>query len=203
MYQYYPKQHFYDPEISCESLIHNLKVLLNKMISYQAANYLSVQNTPLQREEKHMSNKIFIVHGHDNEAIHEMARTLEKAGLEAIILCEQPDRGLTIIEKIEQYTDVDFAVVLYTQCDIGRSKTASAGREKFRARQNVVFEHGYLIGKLGRDHVCALVKGDVETPGDISGVIYVPMDEHGAWKMHLASNMQNIGLSVDMNKFCR
>ncbi len=73
LYQYYPKQHFYDPEISCESLIHNLKVLLNKMISYQAANYLSIQNTPLQREEKHMSNKIFIVHGHDNEAIQEMA----------------------------------------------------------------------------------------------------------------------------------
>lgn len=77
------------------------------------------------------------------------------------------------------------------------------GQEKFRARQNVVFEHGYLIAKLGRDHVCAMVKGEVETPGDISGVVYIPMDAPGAWKMQLALNMQNIGLDVDMNKFCR
>ena len=32
---------------------------------------------------------------------------------------------------------------------------------KPRARQNVVFEHGYLIGKLGRNKVCALVKEEV------------------------------------------
>lgn len=203
LYQYFAEQHFYDPDISGESLIHNLKILLNKMISYQAVSYPPIQNTLTQREVKQMSNKVFIVHGHDNEAIQEMARTFEKAGLEAIVLREQPDGGLTIIEKIEQYTDVDFAVVLYTQCDIGRTKTAPVDQEKSRARQNVVFEHGYLIGKLGRAHVCAVVKGDVETPGDISGVVYVPMDEHGAWKMRLACNMQDIGLSVDMNKFCR
>ena len=66
---------------------------------------------------------------------------------------------------------------------------------------NVVFEHGSFIGKLGRDHVCAFVKGDVETPGDLSGVLYVPMDKAGAWKMSLASNMKAVGLPVDMNKF--
>ena len=203
LYQYYAEQHFYDPEISGESLLHNMRVLLNKMISYQAVNYPPVQRVEVKKEAKKMSNKVFIVHGHDNEAIQEMARTLEKADFEAIVLREQPDGGLTIIEKIEQYSDVDFAVVLYTQCDLGRTKGVPAEQERYRARQNVVFEHGYLIGKLGRDHVCAVVKGDVETPGDISGVVYVPMDEHGAWKMRLARNMQDIGLPVDMNKFCR
>lgn len=96
-----------------------------------------------------------------------------------------------------------FAVILYTECDIGRDKESPVENEQYRARQNVVFEHGYLISKLGRDHVCALVKGDVETPGDISGVLYVPMNANGAWKMRLARNMQDVGLSVDMNKFCR
>lgn len=203
LYQYYAEQHFYDPEISGESLRHNMRVLLNKMISYQAVKYPPVQRIESKNEVKQMSNKIFIVHGHDNEAIQEMARTLEKADLKPIILREQPDGGLTIIEKIEQYSDVDFAVVLYTQCDLGRAKGVGVEQEKYRARQNVVFEHGYLIGKLGRNHVCALIKGDVETPGDISGVVYVTMDEHGAWKMQLARNMQDIGLPVDMNKFCR
>ena len=48
--------------------------------------------------------------------------------------------------------------------------------------------------------VCALVKGNVETPGDISGVVYIPMDENGAWKMQLCKNMQAAGLTVDANK---
>lgn len=59
----------------------------------------------------------------------------------------------------------------------------------------------FFIGKLGRDHVCALVKGEVETPGDLSGVVYVSMDKAGAWKLDLAKNMKVVGLPVDMNKF--
>ena len=204
LYQYSRDFGFYDPDITGETLQFNLRKLTNKMMSYQAVHYPpKIQPRQSVPEVRTMSKKVFIVHGHDNEAILEMARTLEKDDFEAIILREQPDGGLTIIEKIEQYTDVDFAVVLYTQCDLGRAKAMTVEQERYRARQNVVFEHGYLIGKLGRDHVCALVKGDVETPGDISGVVYVPMDEHGAWKMRLARNMQDIGLPVDMNKFCR
>ena len=150
--------------------------------------------------ERIVSNRVFIVHGHDNTAKIETARTLEKAGFKAIILHEQSDGGLTIMEKIEKYTDVDFAVVLYTECDKGRAKDASVDDERFRARQNVVFEHGYLIEKLGRNKVCALVKGSVETPGDISGVVYTAMDSAGAWKFQLFKNMKEAGLNVDFNK---
>ena len=202
LYQYYPDQHFYDPEVSGESLAHNIKNIHNKLITYQAQNYPPERIAHSGNVELKCGKKVFIVHGHDNAAIHEMARTLEKGGFDPIILREQPDDGLTIIEKIEQYTDVGYAVVLYTQCDLGRAKGSPAGQERYRARQNVVFEHGYLIGKLNRNRVCALVKGDVETPGDISGVVYVPMDEDGAWKIRLARNMKSAGLDVDMNKFC-
>lgn len=145
-------------------------------------------------------NKVFVVHGHDDAATQEVARILEKAGLEAIILREQASGGSqTIIEKIETNTDVAFAVVLYTPCDFGRAKEQKV--EQGRARQNVVFEHGYLMGKLGRSHVCPLVKGSVETPGDISGVVYIPMDDNGAWKFALAKEMKSAGLAIDANKF--
>lgn len=150
-----------------------------------------------------MNNKVFIVHGHDNEAKLEVARTLKNGDFEPIILHEQPDSGRTIIEKIERFADVSYAVVLYTECDLGRDKNDSVDDERFRARQNVVFEHGYLIGKLGRDRVTALVKGNVETPGDISGVVYTEMDKAGAWKMQLARNMQDVGLDIDMNTILR
>lgn len=199
LYQYYEEQHFYDPDIFGESLTHNIRKLLNKMLAYQAKNRtinLTNHNDSFQAQQ---SSKVFIVHGHDSTAKIEMARTLEKLGLEAIILHEQADLSQTIIEKIEKYSDVGFAVVLYTECDLGRGKEEPPEKERFRARQNVIFEHGYLIGKLGRDRVCAIVKGDVDTPGDISGMIYVKMDHEGAWKIRLCKNMKAIGLNVDMN----
>lgn len=155
----------------------------------------------VEKEGTEMSNKkVFIVHGHDKLAETEVARFIEKFDLEAIILHEQPNSGKTIIEKIEANSDVQYAVVLYTPCDMGRAKEASVDEERARARQNVVFEHGYLIGKLGRDKVSALVKGDIEKPGDISGVVYISMDDIGAWKTELAREMKSAGLEVDMNK---
>lgn len=148
---------------------------------------------------KNMKQRVFIVHGHDDAAKIEMARTIEKMGFEAIILHEQPNLGMTIMEKIAAYSDVAFAIILYTECDLGRDKNSNVEEEKYRARQNVVFEHGYLIGKLSREKVAAFVKGDVETPGDISGVVYTEMDSLGAWKQELARDMKAAGLDVDFN----
>lgn len=156
-------------------------------------------NLNYKQEMVDVGNKIFIVHGHDETAKITVARFLEKAKFNPIILHEQANLGKTIIEKLDYYTNVDFAIVLYTECDLGRAKEESIDEEKFRARQNVVYEHGYLIGKLGREKVFALVKGNVETPGDISGVVYTPMDDAGAWKMDLVRDMRAVGLSIDMN----
>lgn len=141
--------------------------------------------------------KVFIVHGRDNEAKQEVSRFIEKLGLEAIILHEQASVGMTIIEKIEHYSnDADFALVLYTACDHGRGVHESNVSPKNRARQNVVFEHGYLMAKLGRENVCSLVKGDIETPNDISGVVYVTLDPLGAWKTEVAKELKACGYAI-------
>lgn len=142
-------------------------------------------------------SKVFIVHGRDDLAKVSAARFIEKLGLTAVILHEQVNGGMTIIEKIEANTNVGFALVLYTPCDSGG---LVGDPPKPRARQNVVFEHGYLIAKLGRGNVCALVKGSVEVPNDISGVVYVPLDEHNAWHLALAKELRNAGYDIDMNK---
>lgn len=142
--------------------------------------------------------KVFIVHGQDETVKLDVARFIEKLGFEAIILHEQVSSGKTIIEKIEEFSNVGFGVVLYTPCDIGAKKDDEKNLQP-RARQNVVFEHGYLIAKLGRRNVCALVKGKTEIPNDISGVVYVPFDEHKAWKIALAKELRNSGYDVDMN----
>jgi len=156
------------------------------------------QNSPAPRlVSARNKRKVFIVHGRDNEAKQEVSRFIEKLGLEAIILHEQASSGMTIIEKIEHYSsDADFAIVLYTACDHGRGVHESKIPPKNRARQNVVFEHGYLMAKLGRENVCSLVKGEIETPNDISGVVYVPLDPFGAWKTEVSKELKACGYSI-------
>lgn len=145
--------------------------------------------------------KVFIVHGHDDLAKTEVARFIENLKLEAIILHEQANSGKTIIEKIEEFSNVGFGLVLYTPCDVGTAteNKDSCAMLSYRARQNVVFEHGYLIGKIGRSNVCALVKGEIETPNDISGVVYIPMDNQKAWQLAVAKELRNSGYDIDMN----
>lgn len=144
-------------------------------------------------------NSVFIVHGHDESAQNKAARFVERLGFEAIILHEKASSGRTIIEKIEHYSDTGFAIVLYTPDDVGNVKS-EAKNLNVRARQNVIFEHGLLIGKLGRENVSALVDGKLELPNDISGVVYITLDEASAWQLRLAKEMKQSGYNIDMNK---
>lgn len=144
------------------------------------------------------TNKVFIVHGHDTDAKETVARYVEKLGLDPIVLHEQPSGGRTIIEKFEVFSDVGFSVVLLTPDDVGASK---ANPEQFndRARQNVILELGYFLGKLGRDRVCALYKSGVEMPSDYQGVVYTEIDIAGGWKTTLAQEFVEAGFKINLN----
>lgn len=139
--------------------------------------------------------KVFIVHGHDEHLLTETENLLRKLNLEPIVLREQHSGGMTIIEKLEKHGDVRYAIVLYTACDEGRKIGASAFNH--RARQNVVFEHGYFISRIGRENVAAVVSGQIEIQGDIGGVVYFPYQN--GWQYDLAREMKRSGLTVDLN----
>ena len=145
------------------------------------------------------SHRVFIVHGHDELALQQVARFLERIHLEAVILREQPNQGRTIIEKFEDYSDVGFAIVLLTPDDRGGTATTAYVDQKGRARQNVIFELGYFIGRLRRNRVCALYRPGVEMLSDYSGVLYQELDERGAWRFSVAMELQAAGFAVDMN----
>lgn len=145
--------------------------------------------------------KVFVVHGHDDAAKNGVARFIEKMRLHPIILHEQPNGGRTVIEKFETYSnDVAFAVVLLTPDDLAREACdgADVHELKSRARQNVIMELGYFIGRLGRNRVCALHKRDVELPSDYQGVIYVAMDDAGARKAKLAQELVQAKISINL-----
>jgi predicted nucleotide-binding protein len=145
------------------------------------------------------SRKVFVVHGHDASAMEGTARFLEKLRLQPIILHEQPNSGRTIIEKFETYSDdIAFAVILLTADDFGGSVEDPA-TPRPRARQNVILELGYFLGRLGRSRVCALYKGDVELPSDIQGILYIPLDPGGAWKTRLAQEFVQAKVPIELS----
>lgn len=182
----------YDPSVSfIESLILDIK---NNEIEE------NVDPNEIQKNLKVKSSKLlkkaFIVHGHDIATQQKTARFLEKIGFEAIILSEKPSKGMTIIEKLEHYIDAEgFGVVLYTPDDEGSVKDKKD--YKPRARQNVVFEHGWLIGALGRNKVIQVVTDhSIELPNDISGVVY--LSDKG-WEIAFIDEISAMGYDIDYN----
>lgn len=125
------------------------------------------------------SQQVFIVHGHDDELINEVKKCISDIGLNPIVLREQPNKGLTIIEKLEQYRgNCKCAVILYTPCDKGNSVNHLDNLEE-RSRQNVVFEHGLFQGFLGRKRVIVLKKSSTTLPGDCNGIVWHSVDSDG------------------------
>ena len=167
--------------------------LFDGLLLFETDNFTS-KNRQSNNSMKSNLDKVFIVHGRDNEAKEQIARFLEKIELQAIILHEKPSGGRTIIEKLEYYTDVDFAVVILTPDDVG-ALTDDKGNLEPRARQNVIFELGYMMAKLGRNNVCALLKDNVEKPTDYDGVVYIQLDNNGAWKQEIVKELKVAGLN--------
>jgi predicted nucleotide-binding protein len=160
----------------------------------------SQQKPPQHRDEQQQQVKVFLTHGHADAIRESVARFLEKLGLAVIILHEQPGKGRPIIEKFSDYADVSFAVVLLTADDRGGKLTAPKSKLRLRARQNVILELGFFLGRLGQDKVCSLYEDGVELPSNFRGVEYVPLDNLGAWKLKLAKELKAAGINVDLNR---
>ena len=187
-----------------KKLIHLLKTAKEEIQMFGDVELKSASET-----EK--SNRIFIVHGHDDEMKTSAQLVLTQLGLDPIILLELPDKGRTIIEKIIDYADVHFAVVLLSPDDFGYPKNLKDKNEKGqakprpRARQNVIMELGFFIGKLGRENVVVIHKeiSDFDFPTDISGVLYKSYDESGKWRFELVKELQAVGYKVSADKLTK
>lgn len=173
-----------------------------RVVNEDLAEVAETQAQPPQPAppEAARSRRVFVVHGHDGEAKEAVARFLGQIGFEPVILHEQASRGRTVIEKVEANSDVGFAVVLLTPDDTG---AANGATPQPRARQNVILELGYFVGKLRRENVCALKRGEVEVPSDFGGVVYTAFDDAGAWRTELGRELQAAGYAIDWNKVFR
>lgn len=175
---------------------HNAVRLRLRFLAQVGAS-IRVEDVATQANAGAVITQVFIVHGRDKTALHEMTGFVRMLGLNPVVLHDQPNRGRTIIEKLEGHSTVGFAVVLLTPDDVGGT---NAGELRPRARQNVILELGFFCALLTRARVCAVHKGAIEFPSDFDGVLYLSMDEHGAWRTSLAKEMRAAGLPIDMNR---
>ncbi len=189
------QQHLATAKARSIALLEQAVTSLNERLEEMGAAGLEAVAAPAD-----FDRKVFVVHGHDGEAQQAVARFMERIGFEAIILHERANQGRTVMEKIEAEAGVGFAIVLLTPDDEGR---VIGGELQPRARQNVMLELGYFIGRLGRHRVCALKRGELEIPSDFAGVVWEQMDDGGGWKQSLGRELDAAGYSVDWNKVMR
>lgn len=151
------------------------------------------EEVKVMKEECVENKKVFIVHGHDGELKYNVSHWLQKGGLEPIILHETANSGIaTIMQKIEKNSDVGCAIILMTADDLG--KAVSEDDCKKRPRQNVVFEAGYFLGKLGAERVIMLYDEGIEAPGDLSGCVYILADKYNGWREQVRKELKVIGI---------
>lgn len=179
-------------EISHEEFMRNIHEALLNLLD-EAIDFLDMSADAEEHTgEDVVKNKIFIVHGHDAALKYQLSDWLRKIGVEPIILHEQANGGTSsILDKLERYSDVDCAIALFTADDVGSEK----GKElQPRARQNVVFEAGMFLGKLGKKRVIVLYEEGIESPGDLGGCVYIPADKYDGWKEKLRLEFDAMGI---------
>lgn len=155
-----------------ESIIENIResvdVTRELIDAAQHSGFAKIPNEAVMARQR--PTQVFIVYGHDANLLNELELALRRWNIEPVVLSEKPNLGMTLVQKVEVNADVGFAFVLVTPDDYGGT---DIGRLQRRARQNVIWEWGYLVGRLGREHVCCIYKEGVELPSDLHGIATV------------------------------
>jgi predicted nucleotide-binding protein len=150
------------------------------------------------------SNRVFVVHGHDQAMLKAVEAYLQRLGLKPVVLGEKANEGLTLVEKFLKHSDVTYAVVLLSPDDVGAERSEPIGNLKPRPRQNAILELGYFMARLGRSRVAAIVDAtvaDVEYPTDVSGVVHIPFNpSNDEWQLLLFREVNAASLPLDVSK---
>ena len=155
----------------------------------------------LDAVRKAIRPKVFISHGHDRLALMALSEFLTNQGVKAVTRSEQLGASQSFPESLDRQMDTaQFAVVLMTPDDAGARKGETL---RPRARQNLVFELGYLLGRLGSHRIVVLLKEEdepIELPSNDSSIQYLSMDPRGDWRPRLAREIKASGIELDITE---
>lgn len=163
----------------------------------------SLANRP-QAQAPRVARRVFVVHGHDENATNEVMLAIHELGLEPFVLARTGGGGRTLIEALEREItgqaarDAGFGIVLMTPDDMGYAIRDGEGGVRRRPRQNVVLEMGMLLSAFGRARVAVLQKGGLEQPSDAAGIIYIQFNERVREAVpRLVHRLQEAGFELD------
>jgi len=146
-----------------------------------------------------MQQSVFLAYGHNEEAKIAVGDFLRHNGLQVLELGQVPQYGDSILGNVERYIhQARFAVVLFTGDDEGYARRDGPLRPRRRARQNVIFELGYLLAKLGQRRVRVLVEPELEIPTNYLGMLYIPLGEGHPWQTDLARELRLSGININL-----
>ncbi len=191
------------PESKYIAIFENGKRKFNDLINIMIKdlNLSDEENKKSKMENNELSDKIFIVHGHNDEMKHSVARFITMNNLKPIILHEQPNKGRTIIQKFKDYSDVSFAIVLLSADDKAYPRNKKSEDWKYRARQNVILELGFFLGTLNEANVVVLHEkiDNFDIPSDYKGVLFIEYDKNDDWKFKIVKELKAVGFGIDAN----
>lgn len=178
---------------------------LQPAVAFLDKNDEDINRQVVQKVKEAVPVRVFIVHGHDDSVMLAVSECVKSLGLIPVVLHKQAWAGRAIIENLERHSRVGFAIALLTPDDVGGR---SRQELRPRARQNVIFELGYFIGRLGRDRVAVLykedtVEKDLEWPSDYDGVHFIRMDSGRDWRFDLAKELKNAKIEVNLNNLMK
>ena len=114
------------------------------------------------------SQKVFIIHGHDEANVLRLKYFLRAdLNLAPVVLSSRVGASATIIEKFEQEAkDAFFAFAIFTPDD----HVDAHGETYVQPRPNAIFELGWFFRHLERNGVCILLKHGTKMHSDLGGV---------------------------------
>lgn len=119
---------------------------------------------------------------------------LRRLSVNVITQAEVPSRDRSVIESLEEHVArVRFAVGVLSADD---AVVASA---HLQTRPNLLFELGYLWGRLGRQNLFLLVEPGVRFPSNLNGLLYHELDERKLWQQQLTAELRVAGFDVDFS----
>jgi len=144
-------------------------------------------------------SNVLLIHGRNETLKKPVLEFIEKLELKASILQEQLNGARSVIERVGEFPNIHFAIFLFTSDDFAIPRDKPKEKQT-QVSQNAIFELGYFVGRLGPGKVCALCEEGLEIPLDYPGVVCVPMDSRGGWKLPIAKEIKQAGIEIDLNK---
>jgi predicted nucleotide-binding protein len=166
----------------------------------------TVPSTQQVMSASNVRRRVFVVCGTDDEIKQAVTNALIKLKLVPVVMCEEPSIGKKILENFSRYyADVGFAVVLLSPDDFAYAINEANTKRKLRPRQDVIFQLGFLLGKIGKGNVLVLFRecANFEIPTDFEGMKVAAFDDRDSWKLALIRELSNSGLVVDGDRLLK